>query len=246
MAKKTHPNDGTSADEEKKDSSQVIFNPTDERDFKKAEAESYAAEYEKEAGAAQEEMKASEARRKEDLRKIRTVEKVDTEKIYNFKHEVGIFKRRGGTVKFTEDQFDKRSEKKFRKEASAIKEEKRDQFLKTFKLFHEHKDGDRGVVNREEIIHFAAGLKSGKSGNQFEKFADKLQKEGVIKSKEEIKKMFTPREIRILRNSLTGQTEGNLPKLDRGRVSDDRANRNTTRQGNRSSHVKRTFNRLSK
>lgn len=243
MTKKLRPNDGTVTNQEA-DSGQTIFNPTDESAFRKAENEAYAAEYEKTAEEAREDMEAGQARRKAGLRSVRTVEKVDTEKIYNFKHEVGIFKRRGGTVQFTEDQFGQKSEKKFRKEARSVKPEKRDKFLEVFKAFHEHKEGDRGVVSREDIIKFAAGMKTGQAGSQFDRFSDKLKKEGMIKRKEDLRKMFTPREIRVMRNSLTGQTEGNLPKLGEGRVGDRHAERNTSRQTNRQTDVTRTFNRL--
>lgn len=206
---KTRPNDGTPQDEERKDDN--ISENEDVSDFEKQAAEERERREEEMRKRAEELRKERESKRNQDEEELdrerKEALKIDLKKVYVMKKGVGVFDRKGINKTYGTEKFEKQVEKNFRTGAKRVSVETRKEFMNLFNKYHGFKRNNLNTVDKEEFIKFEAGMRRGNSDQKFNEFCQHLKKEGVIKDSGDVKKLFTRRDLKLMRNSLTGQKE---------------------------------------
>jgi hypothetical protein len=142
--------------------------------------------------------------------------KIELKKVYTVKKGVGVFDRKGKGAGYGTEKFDKKIEKSFKTGARRVSLEKQREFMQLFNKYHGLKRTNISTVDKEEFIKFEAGLRKGSSDQKFSKLCENLKKEGEIKNSADVKKFFTRRDLKAMRNSLTGQkTDNRYSRIER-------------------------------
>jgi hypothetical protein len=156
--------------------------------------------------------------------------KIELKKVYTVKKGVGVFDRKGKGAGFGTEKFDKKIEKSFKTGARRVSLEKQREFMQLFNKYHGFKRTNLSTVDKEEFIKFEAGLRKGSSDQKFSELCENLKKEGTIKNSADVKKFFTRRDLKTLRNSLTGQkTDSRYSRIERETPGGNTGSTNSTR-----------------
>lgn len=231
---KKRPNDGMPDEEDNEEESPFEGNED--------ELESFLKQADEERKRREEENR----KKTEELRKMRESEKdkngeeadedrrkalkIELKKVYIIKKGVGVLDRKGKGAGFGTEKFDKKIEKSFKTGARRVSLEKQREFMQLFNKYHGLKGTNLSTVDKEEFIKFEAGLRKGSSDQRFSELCEKLKKEGTIKNSADVKKLFARRDLKSLRNSLTGQkTDSRYSRVERKMPGGNAGNANSTR-----------------
>lgn len=209
---KTRPSDGMPQEEEENND---ISEAEELGEFEKQAAEERERREEEMRKRAEELRKARESKRNQDEEELdierKEALKIDLKKVYVMKKGVGVFDRKGFNKNYGTEKFEKQVEKNFKTGAKRVSLEKKQEFMQLFNKYHSFKRNNLSTVDKDEFIKFEAGMRRGTSDQKFNEFCQHLKKEGIIKDSGDVKKLFTRRDLKTMRNSLTGQKDDIRP-----------------------------------
>ncbi|MDD3190254.1 MAG: hypothetical protein PHI66_01000 [Candidatus Pacebacteria bacterium] len=216
--KKFRPTDGSEEEKKKEEEKKlaVLEQETFEQFIKKSEEERAEKEEQK-----KEELKELEksrkskrdleeeeriAREKENARTIGG-QKAEIKKTFVLDKGSGIFDSKGRRLGYGTQKIDKKIERTIKTGAKGVSIKKQREFMQLLGKYHNLKNTNLGTMDRDEILKFETGLRRGGSDIKFKEFTQEMKKEGIIRNSAGVKKFFSRRELKAMKNALLGQED---------------------------------------